>query len=82
MERQAITKDYVALTIDRDSEFIQLYNVAVSPQILDYTEILKANNVKINYCCTDSPQQVLKLFEYGVDFVLVNELDKIMKAME
>lgn len=82
MERQTKTEDYVALTIDMDSEFIQLYNVAVSPQIINYTRILKANNVIINYCCTDSPAEVLRLFEYGVDFVLVNELGTIMKAIE
>ncbi len=82
MERQADTEDYVNQTIDKNSEFIQLYKVEVSPGIEIYTKKLKAGNVKINYCCTDSPEEVQKLFEYGVDFVLVNEVGKMMEAVE
>ena len=82
MERQTEIEDYVTQTIDRNSKFIQLDKVEVNPNIVNYTKTLKANNVRINYCCTDSPDEVLKLFEYGVDFVLVNELGEIMKAME
>ena len=82
MERQTETKDYVTQTIDGNYKFIQLYKVPVSPQIKDFTESLKTKGVKINYCCTDSPEEVLLLFEYGVDFVLVNDLGEIMEAME
>jgi len=82
MERQPNTEDYVKLTLDSDSEFIQLYKVPVTPEIKTFTKVLKADNVKINYCCTDSPEEVLQLFEYGVDFVLVNELGKIKQAVE
>lgn len=82
MERQTETRDYVTQTIDGNSEFIQLYKVAVNPQIQVYIKTLKANNVKINYCCTDSQEEVLQLFEYGVDFILVNDLGEIMKAVE
>lgn len=81
MERQTRTEDYVSLTIASGSEFIQLYKVPVSPEIKHYTKTLKANNTKINYCCTDSPEDVELLFEYGVDFILVNELDKILDAV-
>ena len=82
MERQDKISDYVDQTINGKYEFIQLSKVPVNQEILSYTESLKSNKVKINYCCTDSPEDISKLFEYGVDFVLVNELDKIMKAME
>jgi len=82
MERQTEIEDYVTQTIDKDSEFIQLYKVEVSPEIENYTKRLKAKGVKINFCCTDSPEEVIKLFDYGVDFILVNEVGKIMKEME
>jgi len=82
MDRQTSTKEYIATTIERGSEFIQLYKVPVNAEIVAYTKPLKADDIKINYCCTDSPEEVLQLFEYGVDFVLVNELDKIMQAIE
>ncbi len=82
MERQAGTEDYVSQTIENENQFIQLYKVPVNSEIENYTKSLKANNIKINYCCTDSPEDISTLFEYGVDFVLVNELGKIMNAME
>ena len=81
MDRQEKTEDYVSLTIESSSKFIQLYKVPVSPEIKNYTKALKANNTKVNYCCTDSPEDVELLFEYGVDFVLVNELDRILDAV-
>ena len=82
MERQDRTEDYVSLTIESGSEFIQLYKVPVTSEIEYYTKTLKANNVKVNYCCTDSPEEVQQLFELGVDFILVNKLEMIMNAVE
>ncbi len=82
MERQAGTADYVHQTIENEHQFIQLYKVPVNPEIANYTKSLKANKIKINYCCTDSPEDIASLFEYGVDFVLVNELGKMINARE
>lgn len=82
MERQSSTDDYVAETIENGDAFIQLYKVPVSKAIKSYTKSLKSNDIKINYCCTDSPEDIVKLLGYGVDFVLVNEPDKIMETME
>lgn len=82
MERQTKTEDYISMTIENGSEFIQLYKVPVSPEIKNYTKPLKAKGVKINYCCTDSPEEIKTLFEYGVDFILVNELGNVSKAIE
>lgn len=81
MERQADTETYVEQTIASKNEFIQLYKVTVTPKIADYTKKLKSNNVKINYCCTDSPEDIKMLFDYGVEFVLVNELGKMMDSL-
>ena len=82
MERQGNTQDYVIQTVNNENEFIQLYNVPVTKEIMSYTKSLKSSNVKINYCCTDSSDDISKLFEYGIDFVLVNELDQTMKTIE
>ena len=82
MERQTKTEDYVKQTIESGSEFIQLYKVPVNPEIINYTKSLKANNVKINYCCTDNPEEIKSLFEYGVDFVLVNQPGNALKAVD
>lgn len=82
MERQTKTEDYVTQTIENGNEFIQLYKVPVNSEIINYTKPLKANNVKINYCCTDNPEEINSLFEYGVDFVLVNKSGQALKAVE
>lgn len=81
MERQDRTEDYVNQTIKSSSQFIQLYKVPVNPEIEVYTTKLKQNDIKINYCCTDSPEEVEKLLEYGVDFVLVNKPQSILKRV-
>jgi glycerophosphoryl diester phosphodiesterase len=82
MERQTKTEDYVSQTIEMGSKFIQLYKVPVNLEIERYIKSLKDSKVKINYCCTDSPEDIATLFEYGVDFVLVNELGTILSALE
>ena len=69
MDRQNNMEEYVLKTIENKDPFIQLYKVPVDTAIIKYVKLLKANNVKINYCCTDSPKEVKKLFDYGVDFV-------------
>lgn len=81
MERQGNTEDYVEQTIENGNQFIQLYKVPVNQEIKNHTKSLKANNVKINYCCTDDPKEIKALFEYGVDFILVNEPAKALKDL-
>ncbi len=82
MERQTKTENYVAQTIKNRNEFIQLYKVPVNAEIINYIKPLKADNVKVNYCCTDDLEEINNLFEYGVDFVLVNKPGKVLKAVE
>lgn len=80
MERQADNNDYVDLTIQLKSEFIQLYKTAVNSHIEDITAKLKQKGIKINYCCTDDEEEIGKLFGYGVDFILVNHTKAAMKT--
>ncbi len=82
MDRQESTEKYVHLTLERKAEFIQLYNIKVEHKIMDATAKLKSSGIRINYCCTDNPEDLKKLFDYGVDFILVNEVAKMMKVAD
>jgi len=79
MERQTGDEDYVDLTIQLKSEFIQLFNTGINPRIANMTAKLKERGIRINYCCTDDPYQIEKLFDYGVDFILVNHTKAAME---
>ena len=82
MERQERTEDYISMTVQNRSEFIQLYKVPVTPEVQEYTRMLKEHDIKVNYCCTDSPDEVRQLLEFGVDFVLVNKPGMIMETIQ
>lgn len=73
MDRQETNLDYISGTIEMDGDFIQLRG-AIIPEFKDYSKILKENGVRINYCCTDSSDEIKMLFTYGVDFPLVNDI--------
>ena len=74
MERQPKTADYVSQTIQRRAEFIQFYKTPVDDSLKQWINELKAHGIFINYCCTDDKEMIQKLFELGVDFILVNHL--------
>jgi len=82
MDRQDSMVEYVKLTLDLESDFIQLYKVEVDGKITGFTSKLKAEEIGVNYCCTDSPEELKKLFDYGVDFVLVNQVDRMMNVAD
>ena len=82
MDRQSSTEEYIGLTMEYGSEFIQLYKVQPDQGIKKYTAKLKQKGVKINYCCTDKPGDMKKLFDYGVDFVLVNHVALMMHVAD
>jgi len=82
MDRQDSMDEYVKLTLDLKSDFIQLYKVEVDGKIKGFTSKLKAEEIGVNYCCTDSPEELKKLFDYGVDFVLVNQVARMMNAAD
>ena len=82
MERQERTEEYVSMTVENRDQFIQLFNVPLNPDIEKYTKTLKNHDIKINYCCTDSPSEVQALLDYGVDFVLVNKPGLLLKEIK
>ena len=73
MDRQNANWDYVTGTIDLKAQFIQLRG-EITPEFSRYTEVLKKNGVHVNYFGTDSPGEIKILFEYGIDFPLVNDI--------
>ena len=82
MDRQEEDAVYVSETIDSESEFIQLRQ-PITPELPDHTRLLKDKGVRINFFGTDSPEEIRTLFESGVDFPLVNDINKsILIAIE
>lgn len=67
MDRQNSTDEYVANTIALGVKFIQLKG-EITP------EFEKQINIHVNYFGTDSPEKLKQLFQYQVDFPLVNDI--------
>jgi glycerophosphoryl diester phosphodiesterase len=80
MDRQDSSLDYIKETINMKADFIQL-NQQITPSFADYAKILKDNGIRINYYGTDSPEEIRMLFEYGIDFPLVNDIIKSIKVV-
>ncbi len=73
MDRKDSHWDYVKGTIDLNAGFIQL-NGKITPEFPKYAEELKKEGIRINYYGTDSPDEIMLLFDYGIDFPLVNDI--------
>ena len=81
MERQTDTKDYVELTLQTKSDFIQFFKTPADSQLGRWCRRLKEQGVRINYYRGDSAAEVKKLWSLGVDFVLVNDPAAILKGL-
>ncbi len=80
MDRQANTLAYVQQTIAAKAAFIQLLGKGeVDPEHL---RLLKANGVHVNYYHADTPVGVQQLLAAGVDFPLVNDLEKFLPVAQ
>lgn len=66
---------YVQSVLDRGCSFIQFF-IGEPMQ----TQRLKDADVRINFCCTNSPSDVTRLFEMGTDFILVDDLAPMLRA--
>ena len=81
MDRKESKWDYVRGTIDMEADFIQLRR-EITPEYAEYTRILKENGVRVNYYGTDSPEEIKMLFDYGVDFPLVNDIVHSIQVLD
>jgi len=79
MDRRDDPQDYVAKTIANKANFIQLTNQS-DDQLPELIQQLKQANVKINYYGTNSPKRLNQLYNYGVDFPLVDNLEQMMET--
>lgn len=82
MERQGDRNAYVKETIQGSFGFIQLLKKRDDTNLLENINTLKKNKVKVNYYFGDTESEVQELFKYGVDFVLTNQLDQMLKVAE
>ena len=82
MERQVDRNEYVKETSQGNFRFIQLLKKRGDIHLVTDINILKKNNVKVNYYFGDNKKEVKELFESGVDFVLTNKLSQMLDVAE
>ena len=80
MDGQNNQDEYVKETIRQKSQFIQLLRNITNPQFDVEITTLKQQHIRINYCCTDDTAEVKNLFSRGVDFILTNQLSKMLEV--
>jgi glycerophosphoryl diester phosphodiesterase len=80
MDRRENNTDYVRETIEMGADFIQLRG-PVYQGFYGYTRILRENGIRINYFGTDDPDELKALFEYGVDFPLVDDIKRTINIL-
>ncbi|MCK3682836.1 glycerophosphodiester phosphodiesterase family protein [Maribellus sp. YY47] len=73
MDQQFSTEDYVNTTINSEADFIQLSG-EITPDFEQHIQRLKQKNIRVNYFGTDSPEKIKLLFQYQVEFPLVNDI--------
>ncbi|MFL2865897.1 MAG: glycerophosphodiester phosphodiesterase [Pirellulaceae bacterium] len=80
MERQANSLQYVRESIEAKSEFLQLFGgTTVNPML---TSLAKQSGLRINFCCTNDKQILEGLLDAGVEFPLVDDLQKMMEVAQ
>lgn len=79
MERQDSNTRYVDDTIARNCRFIQLLRGTASTEDMNR---LKDAGVGINYCCTNDPAELKRLYGAGVEFPLVDDVATMIGAAE
>jgi len=80
MDRQEDRDEYVKGTIEQQSQFIQLLGNRTGEQLDAEIASLKKHHIRINYCCTDSSEEVEALFNSGVDFILTDRLSEMLEV--
>ncbi len=84
MERQYATADYVNATIQGGDAFIQLWRrpgEAVAPK-LEYVARLKRHGIRVNFCCTNNAAELRMMFNAGVEFPLVDDVEAMLQVAE
>ena len=80
MERQESPAVYARMTVADRAQFIQL--LGRRRGALDQITYLQQHSVRINYCCTNDPEELRLLFAAGVQFPLVDRVGEMLKVAE
>jgi len=80
MDRGTTPDAYARATLDLPADFIQF--LAAQPLNRDVIQSLQQRQVHINFCCATSVDQLPMLFDVGVQFVLVDDLEPMLVAAE
>jgi glycerophosphoryl diester phosphodiesterase len=81
MDRKDSPKAYIEEAIKINANFIQLTEREF-PFLGEIIPVLKSHNIKINFYFTDEIIKAKHLFNSGVDFVLVNNIEKILPIVQ
>lgn len=81
MDRMPDPGAYVAAAIAQRADFIQLRDCAHDARFPAWLAALKAAGVRTNYFYANDPAEVKRLFAAGVDFVLVDDLERVGAAL-
>jgi glycerophosphoryl diester phosphodiesterase len=77
MQNQGHDAAYVTDTIQRGDQFIQFWKELPSEPDMART---KAAGVRVNYCCTNDPNMLKRLFDMGIEFPLVDDVETMVEA--
>ena len=82
MERTRKRKKYIKKTVKGNFTALQLLAKRDDIHFVNDIDELKRHNVKINYFYTNTPEEGVALLKKGVDFVLTDQLAKMLDAAE
>jgi hypothetical protein len=80
MERQGDSMAYAQETIAMKAQFIQLLGKGEVPT--EAVKLLKAAHVLVNYYHDETPEGLRRQWSRGVNFPLVNDLDKALPVAQ
>ena len=80
MERLSSRAKYIDRTIKKGYDFIQLKKSRASGSLANDTKKLKKHNITINYVKAETPQEIDKLLESGINFILTDHLSTMLTA--
>jgi glycerophosphoryl diester phosphodiesterase len=78
MERLESRMEYIDNTIQKGYRFIQLKKTRDDAALITNIKKLKQHDIMVNYYHTESESELKKLFKNGIDFVLTNNLSKML----
>ena len=64
-----------------NADFVQL-NGKISEEYKEFTKILKADGIRVNYFGTDSSDDVKQLLNYNINFPMVNDISKTIRLAD